>query len=84
MGNSSSIQVDGFLNIGVVEGFDQTNNITRMTAGSYSRIYDLSMTEGAGQGIIEGLTPEDVTSGKLAYVMNGDQTSIVWRQRWAA
>ena len=80
MGNSSSIQVDGFLNIGIVEGFDQTNNITRMTAGSYSRIYDLSMTEGAGQGIIEGLTPEDVTSGKLAYVMNGDQSSIIWRQ----
>ena len=80
MGGNSAITVDGFLNIGVVDGFDDTSNITRMSGGSYRNIYDLSGTEGAGQGIQEGLTPEDVTSGKLAYLMNGDQTTIVWRQ----
>lgn len=80
MGGNSAILVDGFLNIGLIEGFDQNNNITRMNGGVYRNIYDLSTTEGAGQGIIDGLTPEDITSGKLAYLMNGDQSSITWRQ----
>ena len=80
MGNNGSITVDGFLNTGVVEGFDGSSNITRMSGGSYRNVYDLSGTEGAGQGIVDGLAPEDVASGRLAYLMNGDQTSIVWRQ----
>lgn len=80
MGGNASIQVDGFLNVGLIEGFDGTSNITRMNAGTYKNVYDLSGTEGAGQGIVEGLTPDDVTSGRLAYLMNGDQSTITWRQ----
>lgn len=80
MGNNGSVTVDGFLNIGVVEGFDGSSNITRMVSGSYKNIYDLSDTEGAGQGITDGLTSEDITSGRLAYLMNGDQSNITWRQ----
>lgn len=80
MGGNAAITVDGFLNIGIVEGFDGTSNITRMQAGAYKNIYDLSGTEGGEQGIVDGLTAEDITSGKLAYLMNGNQSTIIWRQ----
>ncbi len=80
MGDNSNVVIKNFINIGEVVGYNHPNNICRTNNATVTGIYDLSPTVDAVQGVIEGLTPEDITNGKLCYIANGDQTEIVWRQ----
>ena len=82
MGDNASNIVENFINLGVIEGFNGESNIVRTSgfSANVKNIYDFSGTEGAVQGVVDGLTAEDVVNGKLAYLINGDQSVISFYQ----
>lgn len=78
MGDNAGNVVENFVNLGVIEGFNGESNIVRTGgfAANVRNIFDLSGTPGAVQGVVEELTAEDAANGRLAYLLNGDQSVI--------
>jgi len=67
LGNSENT-IQNFVNLGKVTGH-LGGNIGRMM-GNVKGIIDLSETEEKTQGIVEGLTADDITNGVLTYYIN--------------
>ena len=67
--NKETSLVENFLNLGKVVGHNG-GNIGRYSATNVTNIIDLSETDDKTQGVIDGLTAEDITSGKLAWYIN--------------
>lgn len=76
--NASNLQ-ENIINLGTIYGFDGGNQMGRLTGTSINLI-DLSDTEGGVQGVDHDFTFEDVTSGRLTYYLNGDQSKIMFTQ----
>ena len=67
--NTENSVIENFLNLGKVVGHEG-GNIGRYSATNVTNIIDLSETDNKTQGVIDGLTAEDITSGKLAWYIN--------------
>ena len=67
--NKDASLIENFLNLGKVVGH-KGGNIGRYSATNVTNIIDLSETDDKTQGVIDGLTAEDITSGKLAWYIN--------------
>lgn len=67
--NTETSVIENFLNLGKVVGHNG-GNIGRYSATNVTNIIDLSETDDKTQGVIDGLTAEDITSGKLAWYIN--------------
>ena len=67
LGNSANT-IENIINLGTIVGHDG-GNIGRMS-GSVKNVIDLSQTEEKTQGIVEGLSIEDISSGVLTYYIN--------------
>lgn len=77
-GGHSNIEVRGFYNIGsVVWGQDGSSSLWRNGNNNITieRIYHLYADQGATQ-----ITFDDVSSGKLAYMLNGNSDAGIWHQ----
>jgi len=76
-GGHGSVEVKGFWNTGkMLNGQDGANSLWRNGSGiTTERIFHLYADQGATV-IAEG----DMTSGKLAYALNGNKDAGVWRQ----
>ena len=64
-------RIENFLNLGKIVGHDG-GNIGRFN-DNQENVIDLSDTDNKTQGIIDGLTTEDVVNGKVAYIMGFKQ-----------
>ena len=62
--------VENFLNLGTITGHDG-GNIGRFN-GTKINIVDLSATTSRTQGVVDGLTTDDIASGKLAWYFNSN------------
>ena len=67
--NTSTSLIENFLNLGKIVGHNG-GNIGRYSATNVTNIIDLSETDNKTQGVIDELTAEDITSGKLAWYIN--------------
>lgn len=66
--------VENFVNLGTITGH-LGGNIGRFNGGTMTNVVDLSeLTEDKTQGVVEGLTKNDVSSGVLAYWLNTNDT----------
>lgn len=77
------VDVEGCWNIGEVTGIDGNGyNLVRRNSNIRPRsIIDLCLTNGGNQGKVPVLnTADPIASGELCYLLNGDQTDIVYRQ----
>ncbi len=77
------VDVEGCWNIGEVTGVDGNGyNLVRRSSNIVPRnIVDLCTTNAGNQGKVSVLNTEDpIASGELCYLLNGDQTSIVYYQ----
>ena len=77
------VDVEGCWNIGEVTGVDGNGyNLIRRNSNIVPRnIVDLCTTNAGNQGKVSVLNTEDpIASGELCYLLNGDQTSIVYYQ----
>ena len=70
-GNGESV-IENFVNLGTINGHNG-GNIGRI-AGSAANIIDLSETTNKTQGVVAGLTTEDIANGKLAWYINNNDT----------
>ncbi len=78
-GNNDQNLQENIINLGLVTGFNGDMQMGRIT-GTIINMFDISGTEGAGQGIDHDFTMEDVTSGRLCYFLNGNQSAITFYQ----
>ena len=78
-GNNAQNFQENIINLGVVTGFTGDLQLGRLT-GTLINVFDISGTEGAGQGLDHDFTAEDVTSGRLCYFLNGNQSNITFYQ----
>ena len=67
LGNSANT-IENIISLGTIVGHEGSN-IGRMS-GSIKNVIDLSKTEEKTQGVVEGLTTEDISSGVLTYYIN--------------
>ena len=77
------VDVEGCWNIGEVTGVDGNgyNMIRRNTAIVPRNIVDLCTTNTGNQGKVSVLnTTDPISSGELCYLLNGDQSTIVYTQ----
>ena len=80
---NGEVDVEGCWNIGEVTGVDGNgyNLIRRNTNIVPRNIIDLCTTNGGNQGKVAVINTEDpISSGELCYLLNGDQTNIVYTQ----
>ena len=70
------------LNIGTIVGNSSTGNLAHFSGSTMTltNVYDYSDTESKPQGEQDNLSPGARTNGELCYVLNGDQSKIVWTQ----
>ena len=83
--NKGTCTIKGCFNTGTVSPLDSDNrNLVRSESGKTASIidtYDLSATTGKTQGVKDDWTTETpISSGELCYYLNGDQSTIGWRQ----
>ena len=76
--NANNIQ-ENIINLGIVTGFNGALQMGRLS-GTIINMFDISGTEGAGQGLDHDFTAEDVASGRLCYYLNGNQSNIIFYQ----
>ena len=77
------VDVEGCWNIGEVTGIDGNGyNLIRRNSSIVPRnIVDLCLTNGGNQGKVSVLnTADPISSGELCYLLNGDQSEIVYTQ----
>ncbi len=77
------VDVKGCWNIGEVTGVDGNgyNLIRRNTNIVLRNVVDLCTTNAGNQGKVAVINTDDpISSGELCYLLNGDQTSIVYTQ----
>ena len=77
------VDVEGCWNIGEVTGVDGNgyNLVRRNTNIVLRNVVDLCTTNAGNQGKVSVLNTEDpISSGELCYLLNGDQTDIVYYQ----
>ncbi|MBP5630773.1 MAG: hypothetical protein J6W97_04360, partial [Bacteroidaceae bacterium] len=77
------VDVEGCWNIGEVTGVDGNGyNLIRRNSNIVPRnIVDLCLTNAGNQGKVSVLNTENpIESGELCYLLNGDQTTIVYTQ----
>ncbi len=77
------VDVEGCWNIGEVTGVDGNGyNLIRRNSNIKPRnIIDLCLTNGGNQGKVSVLnTTDPIASGELCYLLNGDQSTIVYTQ----
>jgi len=76
------VDVEGCWNIGEVTGVDGNgyNLIRRNTSIAPRNIVDLCTTNGGNQGKVSVWNANPISSGELCYLLNGDQTNIVYTQ----
>jgi hypothetical protein len=72
MGVGDGSLIENFVNLGTVNGHEG-GNIGRHNIGNVKNLIDLSDTEDKTQGVVDGLTAEDVENGKLAYTVGWGQ-----------
>jgi hypothetical protein len=72
MGVGDGSLIENFVNLGTVNGHEG-GNIGRYNIGNVKNLIDLSDTEDKTQGVVDGLTAEDVLNGKLAYTVGWGQ-----------
>ena len=80
---NGDVDVEGCWNIGQVTGIDGNGyNLIRRNSNIVPRnIVDLCLTNGGNQGKVSVLNTENpIESGELCYLLNGDQTTIVYTQ----
>ena len=80
---NGEVDVEGCWNIGEVTGVDGNDyNLIRRNSNIVPRnIVDLCTTNAGNQGKVAVLnTPNPIESGELCYLLNGDQTTIVYTQ----
>ncbi|MEE1309128.1 MAG: hypothetical protein UHJ41_03410, partial [Bacteroidaceae bacterium] len=80
---NGEVDVEGCWNIGEVTGVDDKgyNLVRRNTNIVIRNVVDLCTTNGGNQGKVSVLNTEDpISSGELCYLLNGDQTDIVYYQ----
>ena len=80
---NGEVDVEGCWNIGEVTGIDGNgyNLIRRNTNIVPRNIVDLCTTNGGKQGKVAVINTDDpISSGELCYLLNGDQTTIVYTQ----
>ena len=80
---NGEVDVEGCWNIGEVTGVDGNgyNLVRRNTNIVIRNVVDLCTTNGGNQGKVSVLNTEDpISSGELCYLLNGDQTDIVYYQ----
>ena len=72
LGDNANTRVVNCFNIGIVDGIDGSGRgLFRQSSDNVAiNCYDLGGNEEAVQFIPDDLTPEDVTTGKLAYIIN--------------
>ena len=80
MGDNGASRIENFINIGTITYMDNNQNIYRGNNINISALVDLSGTTGATQGIVEGMTPSDLATGKVAYYINNIAGSNVFFQ----
>ncbi|MBQ5714390.1 MAG: hypothetical protein IIV77_07875 [Bacteroidaceae bacterium] len=81
MGDNGASRIENFINIGTITYMDNNQNIYRgNNINNISALVDLSGTAGATQGIVEGMTPSDLATGKVAYYINNIAGSNVFFQ----
>lgn len=78
-GNSAQNYQENIVNLGIVKGFNADSQMGRLT-GTIINMFDISGTEGAGQGLEHDFTSDDVANGRLCYVLNGNQNNISFYQ----
>ena len=78
-GNNAQNLQENIVNLGLVTGFNGDMQMGRLS-GTTVNMFDISATEGAGQGIDHDFTAEDVASGRLCYFLNGNQSDITFYQ----
>ena len=76
--NAQNIQ-ENIINLGIVTGFNADMQMGRIS-GTTINMFDISGTEGAGQGLEHDFTAEDVANGRLCYFLNGNQSNIIFYQ----
>ena len=80
---NGEVDVEGCWNIGEVTGVDGNGyNLIRRNSNIVPRnIVDLCTTNGGNQGKVAVINTDDpISSGELCYLLNGDQTTIVYTQ----
>ena len=80
---NGEVDVEGCWNIGEVTGVDGNGyNLVRRNSNIVLRnVVDLCTTNAGNQGKVSVLNTEDpISSGELCYLLNGDQTDIVYYQ----
>lgn len=80
---NGEVDVEGCWNIGEVTGVDGNGyNLVRRNSNIVPRnVVDLCTTNAGNQGKVSVLNTEDpISSGELCYLLNGDQTDIVYYQ----
>ena len=80
---NGEVDVEGCWNIGEVTGVDVNgyNLVRRNTNIVIRNVVDLCTTNAGNQGKVSVLNTEDpISSGELCYLLNGDQTDIVYYQ----
>ncbi|MBO4840862.1 MAG: hypothetical protein J5524_07170 [Bacteroidaceae bacterium] len=78
-GNNAQNYQENIINLGIVTGFNGDMQLGRLS-GTFINVFDISGTEGAGQGLDHDFTAEDVTIGRLCYFLNGNQSNIIFYQ----
>lgn len=81
-GDNASTEVRNCINIGEIVGMDGNGRSIFRHSGSLTakNNFDLSPTEGSSQINDLSFDPEDITSGRLCYIINGDQSEIKFWQ----
>ena len=72
LGIGGGSKIENFLNIGTVNGHNG-GNIGRHNIGDVTNLIDLSETTDKTQGVRADLTTDDLTNGKVAYIMGFKQ-----------
>lgn len=70
--DQATSKLENFLNLGTVNGHEG-GNIGRHNFANATNVIDLSATEDKTQGVVEGLTTEDLANGKVASIMGWGQ-----------
>ena len=81
-GNNSNAKVENCWSTGKVTGLDGSNSLGRgIGAGQFVNTYDLNSENAKIDAtVLAGYDNSWLTSGRLCYVLNGDQSTIGWYQ----
>jgi len=80
IGDNSNSRIENFINIGEIIYVDNNLNIYRGSNIGTSVLVDVSETANKSQGVVEGLSSSDSSSGKLTYYVNNQIGSNVFFQ----